>query len=1414
MNAYGIKVDEAALVRAVRALDQGGIETTPDKLERVWSTLSHQEGGGVGGGGAGNFHAAEEMLLRWLLKNMAGSTDAAERVRRYAPAWNIMGAVFARIPLFSLAKSLADRRFVNTLQQTLKDLSNPQTQQGATGSDVEMADAPTPLEEKTTTPAQSRKRKRSAPATFELAVQRQTTGCLQAADAVLESLRILLSRCEMKSADGGLPSSRMGAEHIKSLFSASAAEVMETLVPFITLCTMAADSTEAEPLTEKSSWMSTFSALWDLHLQSGNDASEVAIHLSGLGMNLLGKLTGIPRQRSLGIDAAVQGRWGRDLRRFLARNMVLPSRAAFLNKRSQEVIQIAVDMSSATVTTSLPVLFDLASKSPQISGDKTPKKDYEAWIQTIFDVILLALKSFSPTQSLTAIEAIMEMAAARGTALTATSLRTVCKEYALRPKKFDWTLLLSIIKLNPDVFLISEEGQELLELVLKKTQKSESMDDRDFDRALQFIVLLAEGYAKARDIAAFFKTWLRYLAVSEPQVDLERIWAQKELLSAVAGLLHSSLNTNQLLEIMDWLSEQNSPAESLARIHILGAISSGISQEEFVDAANMRTFEGAFLQKFSKKEPSTVSVSRWTIAENSLTRGTLEQAGHVWSQVKPDISRVLKKSAPFQEATFAAFKCCVAAWVANHPRGPDEDEAAALACLFIDRLEKEADSDEDVKGAVTKGTYVSWILSSSHRLVSLLAERTGVFPNIIRSLMVLGGDKDAVIFDSALAVSSLVLDNDNNTYKPKITSGLIDQMIALTDTASAGASPLSTKVAIQFLLDTPAEVLDRQQREACMERLVSQLARDQDSLHSAAPGYWTPVLGLMIKLMERPTFYNDMSFAHLETIGRCIFKTHRQSKEGKSVDGVTKARNEFRLLGWLATLTIRQMASSSLEEREKAYLADAVTVLKSPCQDSDMVPRLVLLRAFIDVVQDSPALKRLKEAGLDLEEVKTHQLLQGASPFIAAKKLRGRALLPLLVALDAVDLLDHKTIKKAFATAVPSLLDASDWLIRNGSENGWEVRMFLAKYFVEELGFPLRIKLPVEGAANSDDESEQVISAPTPGSSVDKTTMMRYIDVVIGGVDEDTKLGYLKELLLQEKDEGSSDALGRLFVVQRLVEHLRGSRPSAPPTDGDTAVPTTQFDLAQAHSMLCGGLLQTMSATEFILAARTLYLLLDQKAACMTQWNIDLTMSSVSAVCSAPAVQPLLAASPKTYDWLCRLVEIVIKRHRKRLDGHFHVLITVLQSLLRRLLLSHRSSDAWGGSGAIAAGHGQERHAKLFSRLVTLVCEPSVASVSRGHHGGAAGTTGGGSLDSEKDRAKRYAGHHMYLVLMQYVKLQLECVVPHGAREVLETGMYSILDITTTDGLRIMNDAMDPSGRVIFKELYKRYQKFGKWSGI
>jgi nucleolar pre-ribosomal-associated protein 2 len=202
----------------------------------------------------------------------------------------------------------------------------------------------------------------------------------------------------------------------------------------------------------------------------------------------------------------------------------------------------------------------------------------------------------------------------------------------------------------------------------------------------------------------------------------------------------------------------------------------------------------------------------------------------------------------------------------------------------------------------------------------------------------------------------------------------------------------------------------------------------------------------------------------------------------------------------------------------------------------------------------------------------------------------------------------------------------------------------------------------------------------------------------------------------------------------------------------------------------------------------------------MTQWNIELVLNTISDLSlSTKPLDEQVSNERVPFALLCNLMEVIIKKHRLRLEGHHHLLLSTMQALLRNLIIDHSTTDTLSQSS-------HETKAHRYARLVTLICEPTAGAVSRSQHQS--------SLDSATDAAKRSAGRHMYLVMMQYVKLQLEADVPRRVREALEPAMNSIFDITPPEVRKILNDAMDGSGRAIVKEMFKSYTKFGKWSGV
>ena len=179
---------------------------------------------------------------------------------------------------------------------------------------------------------------------------------------------------------------------------------------------------------------------------------------------------------------------------------------------------------------------------------------------------------------------------------------------------------------------------------------------------------------------------------------------------------------------------------------------------------------------------------------------------------------------------------------------------------------------------------------------------------------------------------------------------------------------------------------------------------------------------------------------------------------------------------------------------------------------------------------------------------------------------------------------------------------------------------------------------------------------------------------------------------------------------------------------------------------------------------------------------------------------------------LCHLLQAILTSHRLKLQGHFHLIVQSMQALICCLFtpLPHSNSrltKLFAPPPWLPISSSQQlnaHHAAAFTRLITLICNPSVSSVTRSQHN---------ALTSATDKAKRMAGQHMQYVLTSYIKLQLEMTMLPAVREQMAPGIYAIFDTTTPELRRAINDSMDSSGRAVFRTLYSNYTKFGKWKG-
>lgn len=511
--------------------------------------------------------------------------------------------------------------------------------------------------------------------------------------------------------------------------------------------------------------------------------------------------------------------------------------------------------------------------------------------------------------------------------------------------------------------------------------------------------------------------------------------------------------------------------------------------------------------------------------------------------------------------------------------------------------------------------------------------------------------------------------------------------------------------------------------------------------------------------------------------------------------------------------------TANVEKRELEYLQKAEsTVLDTwPVKPADdIVFRIVLLKRLLIAIKQPSVLNDLRDLNVEHLELRLYEMIHSAVKRFTSKaegmELKKSALPSLSAVLEATCALEKGNVSRILRSHFHTLEDLSGKLAADGQLDVWKLRKFVVKSNADDAKPLVGIGLVLAPGLPKADEVLGRSEFPN------KESMLECVDAVIEGVDEEVKLHHIKTLLL-EPGNGSAQ-LAKLLAVQRIIQHLEGKShrfyhanqvtDRFLPGSRTVASSPEKFDLAAVHTTLCNRLRHSTSPVEFLLTTQILQTLLDDKWHSMTQWNIELTLSTVSTLSSQATTHPVVSTTPKSYESLCRLVQVIVRRHRLRLEGHFHILVTVLQSLLRHLIAHpYTTSHKTWTSGLIkdpTAFPGWDKRAKAYARLLTMICEPSAASVSRSHQQN--------SLDSATDAAKRMAGQHMYLVLMMYIKLQLEQNVPHDVREAIEPGVFSVLDVTSPEGRRMMNDALDPSGRAIMKEMYKQYLKFGKWSGI
>lgn len=220
------------------------------------------------------------------------------------------------------------------------------------------------------------------------------------------------------------------------------------------------------------------------------------------------------------------------------------------------------------------------------------------------------------------------------------------------------------------------------------------------------------------------------------------------------------------------------------------------------------------------------------------------------------------------------------------------------------------------------------------------------------------------------------------------------------------------------------------------------------------------------------------------------------------------------------------------------------------------------------------------------------------------------------------------------------------------------------------------------------------------------------------------------------------------------------------------------------------------------------------------QYAVDDLLSVITLLTSrsSPTFSTMPHSGPSAiYQRLCSLTSILLTRFRKRLGGRYHLVLPVLQGLLRCLFQAipipvsskqpqiRQHHPSWllrPDTEPLTA-----KSATQYTRLLTSLCDPTASSVKQARHAGTAA-----ALTDDTKKARSIAGQYMQYLVMEYALCQLQGQLPPGVKAALMPGLYAVLDAMPRDLMRGMNAAMDSSSRAIFKGLYEDYQRFGRWN--
>ncbi|KJX97637.1 hypothetical protein TI39_contig475g00006 [Zymoseptoria brevis] len=1183
--------------------------------------------------------------------------------------------------------------------------------------------------------------------------------------------------------------------------------------------------------------------IWELRKRQDSDDTNFNTYCLVSVLPLLevlegGDETGSKRRRGESQPGSARS-YERALESLVAKHTILPARSAFFRKTDPQARRLQHGLAQATIgealaslhkslhdeanqelLSSVPKVLDIALRSSSTPTPRHRTKE-RPWIESVFSAVRDSFDGRTEEeQSLALIELLRAVRINKAT-LSAEILARIVRENIASATStktaVNWKLVAGVVELDANVLLSPKSTDEVFDEITKEAAFDGSEDGtyRSFmeSRWRDGVILpTMRAHAQSRTLSIFTDCWFKQLQAMHST----RGWSVWDSVGdALAETLENSLPVDTILELVDRystiiqqttnsqanLKEPEKSTQLRAALCVLGSLLRGVRSDALISSIQQRldNLLGTLL----------------VIAELKGFKTTIASDCHYWRT----LTRVFELWYPhwaFKQADRQSVTSMGASLLSN--------KAFNSAHSQCDMGDSELTLGDQVRLRHSAQTYVATLCQcfgqyggeagcaglctkAIERVAEQKASAADVlirFPSLLATVQsdLRKGVMEALFQAAAVRAS---IDNDSATQlqavlhsfqglnKTAILEEFATVAIQELQTASKSTSASYEAVFASTMANIDAASLDQTQRTNILDTILGLPPPKQDQ---AGISQLRDRLALVLKLASLPC-----QDSRLLTDATALWEIVDMLEHGIDPDAQDESRldslDSIRLLEEISKRVLRSWLGTQDREKSRELLLQMSKRIKDRVKSEKKAGKLFAGRAGLALVKvaiamiESNAREATKEtlvhceakivrayvdmlaadveafgssARNDLADLSDLDISNCASVLEALLELPDTFLIPLEHAKQVSTALNHVTPPSVKSVHRSRLAVAAFRL---------EAKYMLDKELLSTTAIGII-------------EHEQL-------SAKEQADVLSTYENSFAEFDVDLKLKVAFDVLTRLH---CLQSFGFLLLARAAIRGL-----TKEDFDNSSRHPTTLLyrNLQAASQDDKGFFLVDIKPGDELLVRRAalqnLAIIFKEKPFMVNQYAIEQTLHTLQSLLTTCQFAGAL------YLDMTQVLTALFLHHRSRLQGRFHLVISLLQSLLTHLFRATTLSSPTPVELSI-------RQARALARVLESFSNPPPLR----HHRGKAS-----DLVDESRKAQAHAGQFTQYLLHHYCAQVLMGSLGEGAREALLPGLWAVIEameVYSSDAIKSLSAAVNNSERAVLRSVYDDWKRFGKWEGL